>query len=73
MQKNCEIYDKSARTNCDIGNEIEIDDKDIILLIKRCLKWNIHVTDNAYEHHGEERKCVIRKYENIQRSTGSLC
>ena len=38
-----------------------------IFSIKRCIRRNIQVTDNAQEHYGEEGNHAIRKYENTRR------
>ena len=38
-----------------------------IFSIKRCIRRNIQVTDNAREHYGEEGNHAIRKYENTRR------
>ena len=46
---------------------MEKDGEEILFLIKCCIRWNIHVTDNALEHYGELGKLVIRKYENTRR------
>ena len=41
--------------------------EDILFLIKRCIRKNIHVTDIAEEHYGEKGKPVTRKYKNTRR------
>ena len=46
---------------------MEKDNEETLFLIKRCIRRNIPVTDNALEHYGEDGKRVITKYENTRR------
>ena len=62
MQKNSANCAKICQNYCDISNTMEKHGKGIIFM-----RRNIQVTDNAWEHYGEEGNHAIRKYENTWR------
>ena len=54
---------------------METDGEDILFLIKRCIRLNIHVMDNALEHYEKEGKTCHQKMwkHSAKLSMRSLC